>query len=403
MNRAADDPATHRIVALDLIRGIAVLGILPVNIAVFSGPTLAALTPHALGPASVADQAVFAGVLLLFEGKMRLLFTLLFGASMLLFIDRAEARGLNGARLQLRRLGWLALFGWLHYALLWHGDILLLYALIGLIAFAMRKTSALALAIIAIAFFLFWHLIGMAGTALQLAANVTPAQAAQAGQAWFGQAAKELAVLRDSFGGQVWHRVVEKGAMPFTIALMSLGETLPLMLLGMAAYRSGLFAGAWPRRRLVQLTATGLLLGGALTALLVAQGWRSGFAPPTMFAFILYWLAIPHLLLGLGYLAGLMLVAPRLLQTRLGERLAAAGRMAFSNYIGSSIVMTAIFSGWGAALAGRYSHAVLPLFVLGAWLLMLAWSKPWLAHFRQGPLEWLWRSLTEWRLLPFKR
>ena len=106
--------------------------------------------------------------------------------------------------------------------------------------------------------------------------------------------------------------------------------------------------------------------------------------------------------MALGYLAALVLAAPRLLTTGVGQRLAAAGRMAFSNYLGTSLVMCSLFYGWGLGLVGRVPHALQPAFVLLAWGLMLAWSPWWLARFRQGPLEWLWRSLTEARALPFK-
>ena len=113
-------------------------------------------------------------------------------------------------------------------------------------------------------------------------------------------------------------------------------------------------------------------------------------------------MSFAHIAMALGYAAVLVLLAPRLLDTWLGQRFAAAGRMAFSNYLGTSLVMTALFHGWGLGLAGRFGPAALWLFVLLGWVLMLGWSGPWLSRFRQGPLEWLWRSLTEGRRLRFK-
>jgi uncharacterized protein len=116
-----------------------------------------------------------------------------------------------------------------------------------------------------------------------------------------------------------------------------------------------------------------------------------------------YWAGPEHLAMALGYAALLMLAAPRLLNNRLGARLAATGRMAFSNYLATSAVMCAIFYGWGLGLEGQISRtAQLGLVALG-WALMLAWSKPWLARFRQGPLEWAWRSLTEWRVMEMRK
>jgi uncharacterized protein len=108
-------------------------------------------------------------------------------------------------------------------------------------------------------------------------------------------------------------------------------------------------------------------------------------------------------LLAIAYAALLMLAAPALLATRFGALLSAAGRMAFTNYIATSLVMTAIFYGWGLGLIGTVGPAEQWLFVALGWALMLGWSRLWLAHFAQGPLEWAWRSLTEWRVLPFTR
>jgi uncharacterized protein len=118
---------------------------------------------------------------------------------------------------------------------------------------------------------------------------------------------------------------------------------------------------------------------------------------------LLYATALPHLLMALAYATLLVLATPRLACTWLGRRLIAAGRMAFTNYIATTVVMTAIFYGWGLGLAGFVGHARQLLFVALGWALMLIWSGPWLEVFCQGPLEWLWRSLTEARLMPMRR
>jgi uncharacterized protein len=107
--------------------------------------------------------------------------------------------------------------------------------------------------------------------------------------------------------------------------------------------------------------------------------------------------------MGVGYAALLMLAAPRLIASPLGTRLRAAGRAAFSNYIATSLVMTAIFYGWGLGLLGKVGAAGQWAFVALGWALMLAWSKPWLDRLRYGPLEWLWRSLLYWQFEPMRR
>jgi uncharacterized protein len=411
--RPLEERPAARILALDLVRGVAVLGILAINIGGFAGPIAATLSPHQPVPGTWADEAWFAFTLLVFEGKMRALFTLLFGASMALFIERMDAAGRHGERLQLRRLGWLLVLGYLHFALLWWGDILFLYAACGLGAMALRQGPPRGLAFAAIGMFLAWHATMGAQTLPEvrremhvLAATASPADA----QAYrFDRAhddaetAAEISHERGGFADLARTKLTEQPAEPITATLATMGETLPLMLLGLALYRLGFFGGEWPHAGMRRIAGWSLSLGTALTICFIALAWSRHFPPVLMVAGMAYFLALPHLLMALGYAALLIPAAPRLARTALGARLIAAGRMAFTNYIAMTVVMTFIFYGWGLGLIGTVPPHRQGLFVLGGWALMLAWSKPWLARFRQGPLEWLWRSLTQWERLPFRR
>ncbi|HEX8055013.1 MAG TPA: DUF418 domain-containing protein [Novosphingobium sp.] len=404
---------TDRVVSLDLIRGVAVLGILAINIAGFAGPSAATLTPHVPHPASMLDETVFAGTFVLFEGKMRALFTILFGASLLLFIERAEAKGRDGEMLQLRRLGWLLIFGLLHYFLFWWGDILFVYGVAGILALFTRELPPRPMLIAAFAIFAGWHLAGLIGTLPDLRAEehvrlaVASAQEARHHTEFLAafneRAVDELAEYRLGYADQIGIKLSERPFWLIETTFPNLGETLPLVLVGMALLRSGFFAGAWPRRRLVALAATCGAIGLVLTLAMLGWLWERHFPPRGMSIALLYATALPHLLMALAYAALLVLIAPRLAPTWLGRRLIAAGRMAFTNYIATTVLMTAIFYGWGLGLVGTVGHAGQLGFVAFGWVLMLGWSQPWLAHFRQGPLEWLWRSLTELRLLPMRR
>ncbi|MEO5597246.1 MAG: DUF418 domain-containing protein, partial [Novosphingobium sp.] len=297
MNAASGD----RINALDLIRGIAVLGILAVNITGFAGPLAATITPNWNGPTSFADQAAFAGMMVLFEGKMRALFTLLFGASMLLFVERADAAGRSGESLQMRRLGWLALIGYLHFALLWWGDILFTYALAGLTALSLRAMPVKTMVLAALLIFTAWNGWGMANSVppilaeARVVAGMAPPAEANRVQA---EAAKDQAENRASlartqagFLPQVQYKQVRKGGFPLVEAFYSMGETLPLMLLGMALYLTGFFTGAWPRARLVTMAWGGIGGGGVVTVLLTALAWQRQFPPRLMEGLLGYWLA----------------------------------------------------------------------------------------------------------------
>jgi len=405
--------APERVASLDLIRGVAVLGILAINIAGFAGPGAGVMTPSLLSPATFADKLAYAAGFLVFEGKMRALFTMLFGASLVLFVERADAGGRFGDILQLRRLLWLALFGLAHFYFIWWGDILFLYAACGIVALLMRELPVRTLVISALSLFCVWHLGGAAIDAPVVVAE-QHVRAGTAGpeetrdyrdyvKAVADNAAEQLAVARDGFVGHARYQLEKRTFQPMDGVLTSFGETLPLMLIGMALCRTGFFAGTWPRGRMVAIAWGGILAGFVPTAAILGWAWMHGFPVRAMESAFFYWTAIPHLLMTTGYAALLVLAAPGLSASRIGRRLSAAGRTAFSNYIGTSLVMTAIFYGWGLGLAGKVGPAGQWAFVLFGWVLMLAWSEPWLKHFRRGPLEWLWRSLTERRTLAFRR
>lgn len=405
--------APDRIEALDLIRGIAVLGILAINIAGFAGPPAATLSPNLPNPGTIADQVAFAVAFVLFEGKMRALFCLLFGASLVLFVERVDARGGYGDILQMKRLGWLALFGLAHFYLLWWGDILFLLAVSGAFALLVREAAIRPLLVGALGTYAIWHVSGIAFSLPDLISdeNVRLGIASEAQTASHqvylaavqANIAEEIAAIGGSFAEQAMHRIGDKTLQPLTTAIATIGETLPLMLIGIALQRSGFFAGQWPRARVRLMAWTGTLIGLMLTLALLSWAWPRGFPVRAMESIFLYWGAFAHLPMALGYAAILVLVAPRLVEAGIGKQLVAAGRMAFSNYIGTTIVMTGIFYGWGLGLAGKFGHTALWTFVLSGWILMLVWSRLWLARFRRGPLEWAWRSLVEKQFLTNRR
>ena len=412
------DSCTPRISSLDLIRGIAVLGILAINIAGFAAPVSASDTPALPFAASAADEWTFAVNTLLFEGKMRALFSMLFGASMLLFVERADAAYRQGEALQMRRLAILAVVGWLHYILLWWGDILFVYAICGFIALALRRMTTPGLAAAALVGLLGWSLWGALASLPTVLAEehvrlgtATAAEIAQNAKNLLDltqRLAADTAQMRLPFGAAITSKLATSPAWPIVMTVYTMGETLPLMLLGMALYRSDFFAGDWPIRHMRRLAIWGLALGTLWTLALLGWAMPRHFPPQAMPILLTYWAAPAHLAMALAYAALLVLATPRLLADEglpgwLAQRLVACGRMAFSNYLGTTLVMCAIFSGWGLARVGHVSRADQLQYVVLGWLLMLGWSKPWLERFHQGPLEWLWRSATEGRMMPMRR
>lgn len=390
------------------------MGILAANIVAFGQPYLAYMWPGGFVTAhgSVSDW-LWAAQFVLVDGKMRGLFTLLFGAGLVLFADRLEARG-GSHWVQVRRLGWLLVFGLAHFYLLWRGDILTLYALCGCLALLALRLPVVHQLAAGLTAYLFGALLTSAEYGLMWAASdagrgADPAEIALAeGAAAMLEgertdALREIAInTRGSYVDYVAHALVDhrwNWIDQFTYTVL---ETLPLMLIGMALYRAGLFDGRLDPRTQARWGWWGVGVGTALTLALALAVMEDGLTyTGTMFAFLGLG-ALTRLPAILG-LAALLALWGGSADGRLVRRISAAGRMAFSNYIGTSLVMLVVFQSWGLNLFAALRRPELYLVVLAMWLLMLIWSQAWLTRYRHGPLEWLWRCLTYGRWMPFTR
>lgn len=379
------------------------MGILFLNIVAFAMPEAAYINPRAYGLDGPADRFAYYATLILFDGKMRGLFSFLFGASLLLVADRAEESGRDPAAVHYRRMGWLFLLGLAHAALLWQGDILSHYAMVGAVAFWFRHHRARWLLAFGIVFALVDAMllgsIPLSYLATQAASGARAAQQSGAFDEAFGtpdptSIATELALFRGSYGGILAHNLA---AIPEGIGnILIIGfETLAYMLFGMAALRGGMMLGLWPRRRLLRWAVIGMGIGllgyGAIAAWIASRGLDTFAIVTGPIALA----ALPRAIMIPGWVATILLLARH--GGRLAQRFGAAGRMALSNYLATSIVMCFLFYGWGLGQFGHWSRAALYLPVLGMCSLMLLWSPWWLARYRYGPFEWLWRSLARWR------
>jgi uncharacterized protein len=180
-------------------------------------------------------------------------------------------------------------------------------------------------------------------------------------------------------------------------------ETLGLMMLGMSLYKQGLLTGAWSQRRCLVMALICYAIGIPAMALL---GWRSaasGFETVTVFNAVFVWSIPFRVVLTLGHAASAIWLVQRFRHSGAVARIAATGRAAFTNYLGTSIVMTTIFYGYGLGLFAGLSRASIYPFVLAGWVVMLIWSKPWLDRFAYGPFEWAWRSLARGSVQQLRR
>ena len=377
-----------RIILLDALRGLAVLGIFLCNIPLASEPHAVATSltgwPHGMAPASVGVWLV---TQVFFQQKFYTLFAMLFGVSILLVGGENGDRGRS--TILVKRLVSLLALGVAHGALLWNGDVLTYYAIVGLIVTLARSWSPWRLLAVGVALDLTLSLATGIKLLIDAAHPAAPHPAdlaiqAIAGARYSGTFAQSLAqnlvdyraVLAD-----VWMRFPSN--WPLTVAA--------LMLMGMGLFKLGVLSGRAGAAVYKALAAAGLL------ALLVAAlPWALYVAAPdhpAVLREVARWTQRATApVVSLGY-AALMVMA-------LGARgwkavpaaLAPVGQMAFSNYIAQSVVMTVLFyGGRGPALYGQLDRPALAGIVVATWVAQILWSRWWMARFAMGPLEWVWR------------
>lgn len=403
------DSKGDRIVTLDVVRGIAVMGIFSVNVIGMAMIQIAYFYPPAFGFDGLADKLLWLANFILVDGKLRSLFSILFGASMLLVIERAVRSARSGWRTHFARMAVLLLFGLAHFALLWWGDILVHYAIVGMVAFLFWKLKARTLLIVAIVGFVVHAAPGayfFQKEAADYRLSQQPDAPADLREKW-AERLKDLQPDANTLAeDRAEHRSIPaRFNAVFPDDLMSaldLGplvlETLALMLLGMAGYKSSFLTGEWSDRRYRRVTA--ICLGGGLVVYTVLglYCWRAGFAPLEFFMADQIAATPFRPVMAMGYAALVVLLFRR--AGALRERFAAVGRTAFTNYIGCTIIGTLLFYGFAGDLYGKLSRFEAWLFVPPVWALMLLWSKWWLDRFNYGPFEWAWRSLARWKVQP---
>ncbi|WP_446654971.1 DUF418 domain-containing protein [Blastomonas sp.] len=407
---------TDRHLTLDAIRGFAVMGILLLNIVGFSMPDAGYVNPAAWGGTDPLNAGVWAVNFVLFDGKMRGLFSVLFGASMLLVMQRAEASGQNPRSVHLNRMAWLFVIGAAHFILLWWGDILVPYAICGTLALLFVNKDVKQLLRWAIIFYVLYFLITLVMVgggwwqAMQAAApgadpdliKGTQEMLASFGQPGTEEIAESLKTYRSGWLTIVQHHLaIFPGSLASTLIFFTL-DTLAMMLLGMAMLKSGFILGLWQpalyRKIALRAFAIGLPPMIALAVWVMLSGFDTVITFGAFFSF-----SFPfRVVMTVGWAAALLWLAVTYRDHALIARVAAAGRAAFSNYLGTSLLMTFIFYGWGLGLFGQIDRATAMLFVLATWGIMLTWSKPWLERYRFGPAEWLWRSLARRKLQPMR-
>ena len=396
----------ERIASIDVMRGVALLGILAMNIQDFSMIGSAYLNPTTYGDLHGLNYAVWYGSFMLADLKFMSIFSMLFGAGVLLMTSRLEAAGRRPGPIHYRRMGWLALFGCLHGYLLWPGDILFTYALGGIFAFLGRKWRPPTLIVSGLLF-------TAVATAISVGSYETmpywPKKQVQqmSDQFWSpspAAKAKELATYRAGWLTEEKDRLVQNVGMQVQGNLfLAFWRAYGLMLAGMGLFKLGVFSAKLPARVYGWFMALGLLVGLPAIAFGMHQEFAHHWDMRQCFFLDFQWNYWASLLVCLFWIGLVMLVCQKGWLPGARRRLAAVGRMAFSNYIMDTVLCTFIFYGWGLGFFGKVSRVEQFGIVLGIWVVQLVVSPLWLERFQFGPLEWMWRSLTYWRLQPMRK
>ena len=398
-------PHADRIVSLDVLRGFALLGILLMNIQSFSMPGAAYLNPTAYGDLTGVNLWTWVFKHLFADQKFMSIFSMLFGAGVCLFAERAEQKAGQSAGLHYRRMFWLLVFGLMHAYLLWYGDILVAYALCGLWVYLLRNRNPLTLILLGL---IFVSISSLLSFFMGLNVEHFPADAIdEMMAAWLPDAtsiATELETYRSGWLTQMPLRAEDAFFLEtFVFLTVFLWRAGGMMLIGMALYKWGVLNAARSTRTYWFL----LFVAGIPGLVIIGAGLQQHFANDFRMQYSMhlgaqynYW---GSALVALAYVALVMLVVRASAVTWLQSRLAAVGKTAFSNYILQSVVCTLLFYGHGAGLFGHIERFQQLLIVLGIWVLQLWLAPLWLERFRYGPLEWLWRTLTYWRVQPLLR
>jgi uncharacterized protein len=405
MPQPAPVSTSDRLETLDVLRGFALLGILAMNIRAMAAPLSAYAYPYALFDYTGASRAAYIFTSVVFDLKMMGLFSMLFGVSVLLYAAKTSETGRPPRGLWFRRMFWLLVIGLVHAYLIWGGDILVPYALCGiLLLWWVRRLPAGALLAGAVGFLAVGALLLVGfGMAWEGMTEAERAREAAMFMPTREQAREQLAGMLGSYPEIVAHHAPLTFMFEtFYFVVFFFWRCGGMMLLGMALYKWAFLDGRRPARTYALVAATCVPAGLLLAWYGTVELERVRFAMPQS-AMAGLWNYTGAVLASVGYAAALILVVKRGALGGLRRTLAAVGQTALSNYLFQSVITSVLFLGWGFGFAGRLDYAEQLLVVAALWAFQLALSVVWLAHYRFGPAEWLWRSLTYWQRQSMRR
>ncbi|WP_298914047.1 DUF418 domain-containing protein [uncultured Roseobacter sp.] len=399
---AAPVRARDRIESIDVLRGFALLGILLMNIQSYALVEAAYFDPSQYGDLTGTNWWVWALSHAFADMKFMALFSMLFGAGIVLVTQTRQAKCLPTLAHHYSRNFWLLVFGLIHAYLIWYGDILVTYALAAFVLYWLRNLRALRL-------FILGTVLLSIPLLINLSLTLAPPEVLKEVAADFAytmeEITAELTAYRGSWSEAFAYRIpatldMHLAALPGFLFWRAGG----LMLIGMGLFKTGVLAGRCSARFYMKLAIAGLAVGLPLVTLSTLKLTEHGYDP--LFGQLgmgIIYNYIGSIAIALAYIGVVMRLVQGKWLPGLQKRLAAVGRTAFTNYIMQSLICTFLFYGFGIGLFGYVQRWEQVLIVIAVWTLQIIIAPLWLARFRFGPLEWLWRSLTYMRLQPMRR
>jgi uncharacterized protein len=428
---AAPVPSTERMETLDVLRGFALLGITAINVQIFSGsPTVSFNLPLRVaahvGAHPTADAIVMGLQWLVFEGKMRALFSILFGAGCMLILSKIDRNQGGGqfADVFHRRNMWLMAFGLIHGVLIWAGDVLLLYASVALLTlYPLRNLSARRLVQYGLALALLGGTFGISN-ALGIKAAFSTARLEMNAQDAIARGSRPAPEEAEALAKAGAERRAQLTALAspsrpktypsgyaantseylgFVVMIFTSGwilETVGLFIAGMGLMKSGYLTGRFRSSSYVTIAIIGYSVSVPIVLAGLFHANHYGFSSSVTAV----WMALPYeiqsISAALAHSATIILIVKHGRLRRVRRSLADVGRTAFTNYLMVSIVLQGLFPWFGLLPFGGMEHYQLLTLTVFIWTLNVALSHFWLRSFAFGPIEWVWRSLTYWEAQP---
>lgn len=402
----APSPNLDRHHVVDALRGLAIFGILVVNLPLFASPIYLQMTGEVWFPAP-HERLVAQGVIALFQGKFITLFAMLFGFGMALQGERMDRRGKALWPIYLRRQGLLLVIGLIHALIFWYGDILVVYAVVGALMLVARRfwtwvllTAALLCALVPAALV---TLNIVLASLFEPAREMIEVQYAEMRTRFM----ELIAVARETYINGSWGEILgynyEQWATVMGSVIFFVWMVLSSFMVGLVAGRVGVLQRSeeWTPRlvRWLWLTLPLGILGSIFLLIQHRSGDPMTMGLPMLLGVVASGVLVP--MLTISYVTFFLVAWHGRLQGTL-ELLAPVGRMALTNYLMHTLVCTTLFNGYGLGLYGRVGPTLSLLMAFAIFVAQIALSNWWLGRYRFGPVEWLWRTATYGRLQPFR-